>query len=478
MSSSLNNMGTMEDQLEMLLALEDLIEETATLRDQGSIEDINQHFLRRNGEVLQLVETLPNLAAIEDDADTVLQASHLMQGILISEHWGHDPLRHPSTEDHGINLIALGLAVGAPQSVFIGQANRLLGQALQTDDPKLAPTLIEELRRLSDNDSRQLYGFIIDQIPKAIGRLERIIADHEKPQTDPDLERLDPLIAEWVAQGNTEMTGRMRYRAMGVLINAFEEDLPSQDIEYFYNAVISALQSHPGFTTRTYSDDFLHSYLLIAHCYYRGMMERSTTEARAALADAAIQLGNIAPEQRELPKKIPAMWHLGLALAADMERTRSPETKLKQARLAREGFAAGGTPIDEVEAMLLEGESLTQLGDQKDAFSVLDAARVKAKTEGLLPEEVNACIGLAVLLFTLDLKKEAADLFIKFIGEHPLNGLHDDRSRRAVAQAMTELALMYRATNNFKDYRALINQAAALFNQANLPRLAEEARAR
>lgn len=179
--------------LEVIESLRDWVEETSRVRAGGNSTVVNAQFFRRNPQVDDVMQSLTTLRSVAKNTELFLTAGRQMQGVLLPQDYGHSVLRHESTETHGISLMALGLASGDPEAVFVGRANRLLGEAIVLEDPVRAEALAGLLRELADNPCCDRQAEIAEQIPRALARLEQMILTYQ--QIDGDAEQKKRIFA-------------------------------------------------------------------------------------------------------------------------------------------------------------------------------------------------------------------------------------------------------------------------------------------
>ncbi|MDO5668759.1 MAG: hypothetical protein Q4G50_02020 [Corynebacterium sp.] len=401
------------------------------------------------------------LAAVQDDADLLLEAARLMQATELAEISGDGALQYPFARIHAENLTALGLAAGDPEMVFLGKVNLLVTEILQTKDRSRVNQLMERADWLVNHPLRQENESLNSRIFQALDHVESLLPD----PVDPQLAAIDAEVAEWVA---SRSIGRSQIDHVVEVIGDLGAELNFDSMQYLYDAVSGVIDPEDK-TLGTLVDRFRMAYEYYAALRFvnRGRALQELASAAGPLADA-----EEADVRVILGAEGAALLHIGQAGRQAV--INSPQWRAPLAR-AKELLDGEDARADYIDALIHEGEFLMRENDPREAFATLNQAYTLAMAEEYLPALVVASIDLASLYFLRDMHREAAALFLNLLQAHPLERQEERSDILAVALAEAELALMYRFAGDQATYETMLGRSTRALRELGLHSLANQA---
>jgi len=404
------------------------------------------------------------LAEVADDADLLLEAARLMQATELADVSGDGALHYPFARVHAENLTALGLAAGDPEMVFLGKANLLVTEILQTNDRGAVDKLMERADWLVNHPLRHGNEKLNARIFQALDHVDSLRPD----PVDPDLAAIDADVAEWVA---AREIGEEQVDHIVEVIGDLGAELKFDSLQYLYDATSGVLDPEDA-TVGVLVDRFRMAYE-----YYAALRFVNRGRALQELATAA---GPLVDAEESLVREIlgpagAALLHVGEAGRYAV--INSPQWRTPLAR-AKELLSDEDARADYIDALIHEGEFLMRENDPRDAFSALNEAYTLATAEEYLPALVVASIDLASLYFLREMHREAAALFLDLLKAHPLESQTERTDILAVALAEVEMALMYRFAGDHGTYETMLGRATRAMRELDLDSLAQQAAGR
>lgn len=423
-------------------SLRTLVDEIHRSRRDLSPQDHLGHVQSLGPRIDDALRSLDTLAAVEEHTDLLIEAARLMQATDLAEIAGDEALQHPHAGRHAEHLVALGLASGDPDLVFHGKANQLVTELLQTTDPDAAVDLLDAAEWLVAHPLRRNHENVNQRIRVAVDHLHSLLTP-----TGPGEEDIDRIV-ELIAESGEELD----FEAVQALFDEADAALDPEDE-----------------SIGTLVDRFR-----IAYEYYVALRFVDRTAAFQVLARAAAPLH----DSREFLGGEAAVAAVEMGMAGHYAALNSPEWRAPL-ESAKEALVSGDGDVGEyIDALIHEGEFHVRENNPRDAFTSLNHAYTLAKRERFLPAQVVASTGLARLYFLRNMHREAANLFIDILREHPLSGLTERSDLLAYATAEVELALMHRFAGDHATYGEILNRAVRTMEELGLHQQAEQARAR